>query len=292
MSRSPIVSVVLPTLDRPSYLRRALASVAAQTLEDFECIVVDDASHAPLEAVVREFDERFVCVRREENGGPVAARLTGYAHVSGPVVANLDSDDELLPHALERAAALLDTYPDVDAAVGLTEPEGRLRMRVPDGIRVVTPDDYIRRAAPPFDVVGIFRSTVARGWATQLPTFFKEEFALWLTLGLGHRVLYVDDSWGIHHPDAPDRLSRNFEDPRWLDDLHAFVTYFRPRLVDRPCTPLDVYLVHRRYLLTRRGHREEAALVADWLDERRVGPLAQLRILLRTRYRDRRSYRV
>ena len=292
MSRRPAASVVVPAMGRPDLLRRALASVAAQTLEDLECIVVDDASPEPLDWVVGEFDDRFAYVRRDENGGCTSARLTGYSQITGPIVANLDSDDELLPHAVEHAHALLDERPDVDAAVGLTFIDGALPLRVGDGMRVIAPDEYVRRSPPPFDVVGVFRAAVVGEWVVELPRFFKEEFALWLTLGLRHRVLYVDEPWGVHHSDAPDRLSHNFDDPRWLDDLRLFVTHFEPIVGNRQCTPLDQYLAHRRYLLHRRGQHREARLVRECLANRGVGSLAQLRILLRTRYQDRRSYRI
>ncbi len=288
---APAVSVVIPVLDRPSFLRRALASVAGQTLADFECIVVDDASSEPLEPVVRELDDRFLYVRRERNGGPVQARLTGYEQVRAPVVAKLDSDDELLPHALERAVTLLEEHPRAGAAIGLAQLGGRLPFRIRGGLHVVDPVEYVGRFPPPFDFTDVFRANVVREWLAEIPPFFKEEFAFKLVLGLGHPVLYAGEQWDVHHADAPNRLSRDFDDPRWLDDLRTFVAHFRPRLGSRPCAPLDQYLVHRRYLLTRRGHRAEAALVADWLAERGVGPLRQAGTLLRTR-RDRRHYRM
>lgn len=287
---NPAVSVVIPVLDRPALLRRALMSVAAQTLEDFECLVVDDGSAEPLEPVVREFGDRFVCVRREENGGPVAARLTGYARVRGATIVKLDSDDELLPEALDRAAALFEDHPDVGAVIGLALIDGRLPLRVQGGRHIVDPAEYARRTPPPFDFTDVFRADVVREWVDELPRFFKEEFAFKLMLGLRHPVLYVDEPWQVVHSDTPDRLSRNFSDLRWLDDLRTFVEHFRPRLGAQPCAPLDQALVHRRYLLLRRGHRKEARLVADWLAERGVGPLRQASILLGTR-RDRRNYR-
>lgn len=287
---TPAVSVVIPVLERPGFLRRALESVAAQTLDDFECIVVDDGSPEPLESVVREFDSRFVYVRRDANGGPVAARLTGYAQVTGPVVAKLDSDDELLPHALRRAASLLQEDQDVDAVIGLAQLDGRLPLRVRGGRHIVDPAEYLRRAPPPFDFTDVFRANVVREWVDELPPFYKEEFAFKLVLGLRHRVLYVDEQWDVHHSDAPVRLSRDFSDLRWLDDVRMFVDHFRPLLGAQPCVPLDQALVHRRYLLLKHGHREEMRLVADWLVERGIGPLRQARTLVRTR-RDRRAYR-
>jgi glycosyltransferase involved in cell wall biosynthesis len=290
MSREPAVSVVVPVLNRPAFLRRALASVAVQTLEEFECIVVDDGSTAPLTSVIREFDDRFVYVRRDESGGPVAARLTGYARARGHVVAKLDSDDELLPHALERGVTLFEEHQDVRAVIGLAQLDGRLPVRVRGHTHIVDPTEYVRRSPPPFDFTDIFRADVVREWVDELPPFFREEFAFKLTLGLRHRVLYVDEQWDVHHADAPDRLSKSFSDSRWLDDVHGFVAYFRPRLGVQPCAPLDQYLVHRRILLTRRGHGEEASLVGDWLAERGIGLLGQARVVLRTR-RDRCAYR-
>ena len=49
----PLVSVIIPTYNRPDGLRRALASVSAQTFRDFEVIVVNDAG-IPVEQVVAE----------------------------------------------------------------------------------------------------------------------------------------------------------------------------------------------------------------------------------------------
>lgn len=286
----PTVSIVIPVRDRPAFLRRALGSVAAQSFEDFECVVVDDCSTEPIETVVAEFDERFVCLRRDVNGGPATARLTGYAHAHGEIVVKLDSDDELFPHAVARAVETLAALPDVHAVIALSYLEGKLPLRVRGGERTVAPAEYARRRPPPFDVVDVFRGTVVREWVDTLPSFFKEEFAFKLTLGLRHGVVYIDEPWGRHHADAPNRVSKEFDDPRWLDDLRAFVTHFHPLLGSRPCVPLDQYLTHRHYLLRRRGHREEALLVQSWLSQRGVGVAAQARLLAATRFRDRRGY--
>ena len=290
-SDKPIVSVVIPVHDRPEFLRRALTSVAAQTLADFECVVVDDGSTERLESVVEAFGGRFRYIRRDERGGPAAARLTGYAHVRADIVAKLDSDDELLPHTLARAVELLREHPDVGAVIGLAEIDGRLPLRVPGGRHIVDPATYVRRTPPPFDVMDVFRAAVVREWVDELPSFYKQEFAFKLVLGLRHSVLYVDEVWDVHHSDAPDRLSRDFDDPRWLPDVRLFVEHFRPRLGTQPCLPLDQGLAHMHYLLLRKGHRREARLVGEWLHERGVGRWEELGILLRTRYRDRRSYR-
>ncbi|MBI4259617.1 MAG: glycosyltransferase family 2 protein, partial [Actinobacteria bacterium] len=97
---TPLFSVIVPTHGRPAYLAEALASVAAQTIEDWEAVVVDDASPEPVEV---PDDPRFRLVRRDENGGPGAARNSGLAAATGRYIAFLDDDDLFTPDRLEVA---------------------------------------------------------------------------------------------------------------------------------------------------------------------------------------------
>jgi glycosyltransferase involved in cell wall biosynthesis len=100
-SDDPTVSVVTPTYNHAETLPRAIDSVLAQTFEDFEYIVVDDASTDDTESVVDSYDdERIQYVRHEKNKGGSAARNTGIERASGEYVAFLDADDEWLPRKL------------------------------------------------------------------------------------------------------------------------------------------------------------------------------------------------
>ena len=112
----PLFSVVIPTFDRANLVRRAIASVLAQTIEDFEIIVVDDGSTDNTGEVVRAFgDPRIQLVRLTENRGPAAARNAGIAAARGELISLLDSDDEYLPTFLERTHA---TLAQTDSRVG------------------------------------------------------------------------------------------------------------------------------------------------------------------------------
>lgn len=96
----PAFTVIIPTYGRPEFLAEAIDSVLAQTCADFECIVVDDASPEP---VTLPDDDRLRLVRREENGGPPAARNTGIEAAKGKYVAFLDDDDVWVKTRLEHA---------------------------------------------------------------------------------------------------------------------------------------------------------------------------------------------
>jgi glycosyltransferase involved in cell wall biosynthesis len=98
---NPRFSVIITTYDRPGMLEEAVSSVLSQTVPDFECLVVDDASPIP----VRRFDdERVRVIRRSANGGHTAAMNTGLDHASGEAILFLDDDDVFMPDRLELAA--------------------------------------------------------------------------------------------------------------------------------------------------------------------------------------------
>jgi glycosyltransferase involved in cell wall biosynthesis len=100
MMASPLFSVIVPTFGRPRFLEDAIRSVLQQSVDDFECVVVDDASPDP---VVTMSDPRVVVVRRERNGGPAAARNTGLQMARGRYIAFLDDDDVYTPDRLALA---------------------------------------------------------------------------------------------------------------------------------------------------------------------------------------------
>ncbi|RMI18089.1 succinoglycan biosynthesis glycosyltransferase ExoW [Sinorhizobium meliloti] len=103
------LTVVIPYYQKePGILRRALASVFAQTLEDFHVLVIDDESPYPiadeLAGLAQEERER-IAVIRQPNGGPGGARNTGLDNVpaDSDFVAFLDSDDVWTPDHLLNA---------------------------------------------------------------------------------------------------------------------------------------------------------------------------------------------
>ncbi|MGH9255980.1 MAG: glycosyltransferase family 2 protein [Vicinamibacterales bacterium] len=133
---TPKVSVVIPVLNRPVAVRRAIESVLTQTLQDFEIIVVDDGSTDETAAAVQAFaDPRIRLTRHERPRGGSAARNTGIRASSAPYVAFLDSDDEWLPTKLERQLEVFERS-DEDLALVYTGAEwvyplGTVRTVIP-----------------------------------------------------------------------------------------------------------------------------------------------------------------
>ena len=115
----PLVSVVLPTYDRPEFLRGAVESVTAQTYGNVELIVVDDCSPTP---AVESLDGKFGSsldlrvLRHEENEGANVARNNGIRAAEGEYVAFLDDDDRWKPEKVERQ---VEAFEAASAAIGV-----------------------------------------------------------------------------------------------------------------------------------------------------------------------------
>jgi glycosyltransferase involved in cell wall biosynthesis len=101
-SRSPVVSVILPTFNRPDETRLAIDSVLAQTMVDYELIIVDDGSTIAIEAALSDLtDNRIKLIKLRVNCGAAAARNIGIQRARGQFIAFLDSDDRWLPDKME-----------------------------------------------------------------------------------------------------------------------------------------------------------------------------------------------
>ncbi len=115
-AEGPLVTIILPTANRPERLGSALSSVLAQTHGHLEVIVVDDASTTRVDDVVSAVaagDSRVKLIRRDLNGGAAVARNTGLKQAQGDLIAFIDDDDRWDPVKLARQVAHLEADPNV-----------------------------------------------------------------------------------------------------------------------------------------------------------------------------------
>jgi len=127
------VSVPLPVRDEEPFLGEALASLSAQTLADFEVLVVDDGSRdasAEIAAEHARADHRFRVLRQEARG-LVPALERARAEARARLIARMDGDDVSLPERLEAQVAfplLLSRFPTM-ALAGEPVRRDRLTLR-------------------------------------------------------------------------------------------------------------------------------------------------------------------
>ena len=166
----PYFSIVIPTFNREHLVRRAIGSCLRQDFEDFEVLVVDDASNDGTVAAVQKVrDARVRLVRHDANKGVGPARNSGFAVARGAWVVCLDSDDELYPGALSIIRS---------RAHGTGEEVGGLRFmcRLDDGR--LSPNPPFRDEIWDYQqYLRWFESTTASGLQESLPVVRRETFA-------------------------------------------------------------------------------------------------------------------
>ena len=110
----PSVSVVIPAYNAQSTIARALQSVADQTFQVTEVIVIDDAStDNTIEKVVEYSKNSKITIQllhSDRNTGPGSARNRGWDNSKGEFIAFLDADDVWHPRKLEIQVREMETY--------------------------------------------------------------------------------------------------------------------------------------------------------------------------------------
>ena len=111
-----MISVIIPTYNSKSTLRRCIESVKNQTMTDWECVIVDDGSTDDTRAELDRLtdgDGRFTLVLGDDNQGLAAARNAGLMYAKGDMIYFLDSDDYIDRNTLEYLTSLAVYYPTV-----------------------------------------------------------------------------------------------------------------------------------------------------------------------------------
>ncbi len=245
MSIDPEISVIIPAHNSGDQLANALESVFAQTFRRFEVVVVDDGSTDDTPEIAGKFPR--VRVIRQVCRGPAAARNTGLAHSTAPLVAFLDADDLWMPEKLDIQYRYLQAHPEVGLVYSdlatfdqngvLSESYDTRHRRIYEGevfdrlllknfigtITVMT-----RRCC--FDRAGIFDETLAR----------SSDWHQWLRIAFYYKIGY------INRPLAKYRWNPGSVS---YDSVRAYPD--RLRVIDDIVTRFPEYFASRKLLLRR-----------------------------------------
>lgn len=226
LSDRPRVSVIVTAYNLDRYLGAALDSVLAQSSDDWECIVVDDASPDECGAIADSFaerDSRFRVIHNETNLYLAGARNEGIAAARGEYIIPLDADDMLPPGALATLADALDSDRTIDIAYG--------------GVEFIELDGRSWHSGWPVDFEHRYQLTRSEGAPRPnnlLPyaSMFRRE--VWrLTGGYRERFRTAEDA------DFWCRASSYGFQPRKVTGLDCLIYRNRPDSMSRAITPAD-----------------------------------------------------
>lgn len=112
----PIVSVVIAVYNGEKYLRETLDSLCAQTLETWECWIVDDGSNDATVSIVETYcqkDTRFRLIKTPGRQGPYIAANLAFPHCTGKYIARTDADDISLPERFSAQVSHMELHPEI-----------------------------------------------------------------------------------------------------------------------------------------------------------------------------------
>ncbi len=112
----PVVSVLVPTFNRPQYLSKALASVLQQSYRNLQVIVINDGGEDVNDIINSFRDPRLLFINRKENRGKPYSLNEALNRADGKYVAYLDDDDLYYPNHIETLVNALEFQTDCQVA--------------------------------------------------------------------------------------------------------------------------------------------------------------------------------
>ena len=131
----PMVSIILPTFNRPLYLAQAISSAVRQRYGNLQIIVVNDGG-CDVSGIVKSFDDsRIVFINRQQNRGKAFSLNEAISTAKGKYIAYLDDDDMYYPNHIETLVNVLENRSD--CGVAYTDLYKAYCRIAPDGSRIV-----------------------------------------------------------------------------------------------------------------------------------------------------------
>ena len=208
----PQVTVILPTWNRAKWLKTSIESVLSQTFQDFELIVVDDASTDSTGEILEGYSRKIRTILLPENLGVSAARNAAIVQSDSKWIAFLDSDDYWHAEKLEKQIKQTRLCPEYQ--IHFTD-----EIWIRNGIRVNPKYKHRKREGWIFkpslalclmapSTVMLHRELLERHGMFDDALPVCEDYDLWLRLTAYHPVALLNEKLMTRHGGHSDQLSR------------------------------------------------------------------------------------
>jgi GT2 family glycosyltransferase len=299
-SANPPISVVMSVHNSERFLEQAIDSILAQTMNDFDFIIVNDGSTDRSSDILRRAAARDMRLRivNQPQAGVAAALNSGLALAAGEFIARMDSDDISLPMRLEKQLAYMRAHTDHVAISCRTlsiDPEG-WPIRISH--RPLTHDDIDRFHMNGFGgglsgpAAFMRREAVIALGGYRTEYVVAEDYDLWLRLAETGRLANLPDIL-LYYREHATGLTQTNQDLRRTLTLQALreahtrrgLPYSQPRSLEEPSVDLEhrwaqlalaagYYATARKYAW-RRLIRAPGVSVARVFVEATIRPVAE-----------------
>jgi glycosyltransferase involved in cell wall biosynthesis len=231
----PLVSIITALHNKGPYVSETICSVLAQTMPDWDLIVVENGSNDNGPAIIQGFSDARIRLVVSPKHGPGAARNVGLGLVTGDWVLFLDADDLLAPDYLEERLGLLEHHPQADLLAGCWEefvdgaPEHKiLRQSAAHG---GTTQD-IANAAIAYAPWALHAALTKRSrlineksWPEELDDLPSEDTAFWFPVIHGASVVWSERAGALYRIQTKTSRNEIKDAERWICAVQSVIQH-------------------------------------------------------------------
>lgn len=254
-----MISVIIPTFNRKDFLKKSIASVSAQSSEDWELIVIDDGSTDGTTEMMRNLDDSRIFYHRQDNHGVAHARNSGIEKARGEWIAFLDSDDWWREDKLAITLEWVSRFPQ-ERIFHTQEVWYKNGRELKPKAKHRKPDGWAYRRAVEICCISVSTACIHRSIFEQAGMFDEsltacEDYDFWLRVSSRWPVKLINENLTFKNGGRQDQLSampgldyfrakalaKMMDDPN-LDEEQKQLTF------KELCLRADIYLkgAHRR----------------------------------------------
>lgn len=221
-----MVSVIMPAYNAEKTVRKSIESIIAQTVNNWELIVIDDGSVDDTATILAELassDARIRFFQNQRNSGASYTRNRAVSLAEGEWIAFLDSDDQWKPEKLEKQLALTEKYPDMAicyTASSFVDNDGKPYGYVMPAVERLTYRTLLRKNVMSCSSVMI-RASIMKD--IKMPhDKMHEDYFVWLTVLRKYGIAY-----GIDEPLLIYRLCKHSKSSNRLKSAQMLFYSYR-----------------------------------------------------------------
>lgn len=252
----PFFSVIVPLYNKAHYILAALDSILAQTFQDFEIIVVDDASTDESKSLVQNLNHSKIrLIEHAQNKGLSASRNTGIKNSTGNYIALLDADDLWKINYLEKIHQLIHQFPEAKLfATGYEElypnnisilPQTKLPSNFKSGIL----DDFfeLNLAQPVYCSISlcIHQSVFYDVGFYNESITFGEDVDFNIRTNLKYKVAFLSEPLAIYTMFSEHQITNSSLKNKSITDFDSYESYAKAN------PSLKKYLDFNRYIMAK-----------------------------------------
>lgn len=206
---TPLVTVIVTAYNRAKTIERTMQSILKQTYQNIEIVVVDDGStDNTIEILNKIHDDRIRIVRHPKNKGVTAAKNTGLDNIKGEWFVFVDSDDEIVPEAIETLIKIpLEFDPTITAVDSGEFDTGSNKLAEKNLTRNQYVDEATVVREQEGDVWGMIKTSLLGNdrLNENLPGW---ESTLWYKINARAKRYYLHQKLSIYHTEGDDRVTK------------------------------------------------------------------------------------